>query len=76
MLHIAIRSKQKNQSNINSRLSLSSAFIRFFNGFVDSEQKGLYATSVANLADSIGLPAWFTDLRHAGFFFNFFFVIF
>ncbi|KAJ3104528.1 hypothetical protein HDU96_008909 [Phlyctochytrium bullatum] len=38
----------------------------FVNGLVDAAQKGAYAASVASLAESIGLPSWFTDLRHAG----------
>ncbi|KAJ3391073.1 Ribosomal biogenesis protein las1l, partial [Chytriomyces hyalinus] len=29
-------------------------------------QKGLYAGSVAGIAESLGLPTWFVDLRHAG----------
>lgn len=39
---------------------------RFVNGIVDPAQKGQYAQSVASIADSIGLPGWFVDLRHAG----------
>ncbi|KAJ3024067.1 rRNA-processing protein las1 [Thoreauomyces humboldtii] len=42
------------------------AFIRFVNGVVDANQKGMYATSVANIAVQLGLPGWFVDLRHAG----------
>ncbi|KAJ3250465.1 Ribosomal biogenesis protein las1l [Chytriomyces hyalinus] len=48
------------------RMLYSMAFVRFVNGVVDSQQKGLYAGSVAGIAESLGLPTWFVDLRHAG----------
>ncbi|KAJ1554220.1 Ribosomal biogenesis protein las1l, partial [Cladochytrium tenue] len=47
------------------RLMYAMAFIRFFNGIVDSQQKGVYAQSVSTIADSIGLPPWFVELRHS-----------
>ncbi|RKP33491.1 Las1-like-domain-containing protein, partial [Dimargaris cristalligena] len=40
-------------------------FVRFFNGVVDSEQKGLYAQSTANISIRLGMPNWFVDLRHS-----------
>ncbi|KAJ1966113.1 rRNA-processing protein las1 [Dipsacomyces acuminosporus] len=42
------------------------ALIRFVNSIVDLEQKGLYAQSIAGIANRIGMPAWFVELRHAG----------
>ncbi len=36
------------------------------NGIVDPAQKGQYAQSISSIADSLGLPSWFIDLRHAG----------
>ncbi|KNC97331.1 rRNA-processing protein LAS1 [Spizellomyces punctatus DAOM BR117] len=48
------------------RLMYTMAFIRFVNGVVDANQRGMYATSVANIAEELGLPGWFVDLRHAG----------
>ncbi|KAJ3073470.1 rRNA-processing protein las1 [Podochytrium sp. JEL0797] len=44
----------------------SIAFVRFVNGVVDAQQKGVFAGSVAGIAESLGLPAWFVDLRHSG----------
>ncbi|KAJ3102546.1 Ribosomal biogenesis protein las1l [Phlyctochytrium planicorne] len=41
-------------------------FIRFVNGIVDPAQKGVFASSVVSIAESLGLPSWFVDLRHAG----------
>lgn len=35
------------------------------NGFADQEQKGQYAASVASIAERLGLPSWFVDLRHS-----------
>jgi len=37
---------------------------RFVNGLVDVQQKGVYAQSVATVAESLGLPHSFVDLRH------------
>ncbi|KAJ3192801.1 rRNA-processing protein las1 [Irineochytrium annulatum] len=48
------------------RLMYAMAFIRFVNGLVDPAQRGNYASSVQSIAESLGLPAWFVDLRHAG----------
>lgn len=47
------------------RLVLSMAFIRFVNSAVDPFQKGTFAQSIQSIADQIGLPGWFVDLRHA-----------
>ena len=39
---------------------------RFVNGFVDQAQRGMYAASAAAVAEQLGLPGWFVELRHAG----------
>lgn len=46
------------------QLILSMALVRFVNGMVDLNQKGLYARSVQAIAEEIGLPDWLVDLRH------------
>eukprot|EP01118_Nematostelium_gracile_P002813 TRINITY_DN1314_c0_g1_i1.p1 TRINITY_DN1314_c0_g1~~TRINITY_DN1314_c0_g1_i1.p1 ORF type:complete len:521 (+),score=84.12 TRINITY_DN1314_c0_g1_i1:40-1563(+) len=46
------------------RMSHSIAIIRFVNGIVDKGQKGAFAVSITQLADRIGLPRFFVDLRH------------
>lgn len=48
------------------RLAYSSAVIRFVNELVDRAQKSLFATSITKLADQIGLPRVFVDIRHDG----------
>ncbi|KAI9596500.1 Las1-like-domain-containing protein [Syncephalis fuscata] len=48
------------------RLMLSMALIRFVNGFVDAHQQGIYALSVSAIAEQLGMPSWFVELRHAG----------
>ncbi|KAJ3207312.1 Ribosomal biogenesis protein las1l [Dinochytrium kinnereticum] len=48
------------------RLMYTMVFIRFVNGMVDPAQKGVFAASVVSVAESLGLPTWFVDLRHAG----------
>lgn len=47
------------------RSSYSSALLRFVNSVADAFQTGLYAQSIFNIAQRIGLPAWFVELRHA-----------
>jgi hypothetical protein len=34
------------------------------NGIVDVGQKGIVAQSIQSIAENIGLPAWFVELRH------------
>ncbi|KAI9142440.1 Las1-like-domain-containing protein [Paraphysoderma sedebokerense] len=48
------------------RMLYTIAIVRFVNGIADQAQKGVYAKSIANLAEQMGLPTWFVDLRHAG----------
>lgn len=50
--------------DIQGRLTLSMAIVRFVNGMVDQVQKGKFARSVQSIADEIGLPDWLVDLRH------------
>jgi hypothetical protein len=38
--------------------------VRAVNGLVESSQQGYFAASVMTLANRIGLPSWFVDLRH------------
>jgi len=51
-------------SDMALRLALSMALVRFVNGFVDSKQGGQFALPVAMLAEQMGMPAAFVDLRH------------
>ena len=48
------------------RLAYNAATIRFVNELVDRAQKSLFATSITKLADQIGLPRFFVDIRHDG----------
>lgn len=48
------------------RLAYTTAIIRFVNELVDKEQKGVVATSITKLAEQIGLPRVFVDIRHDG----------
>ncbi|OUM65198.1 hypothetical protein PIROE2DRAFT_60187 [Piromyces sp. E2] len=48
------------------RLLYTMTFIRFVNGIIDPLQKGAYAVSISSLAEQLGLPQWFVDLRHEG----------
>jgi len=45
-------------------LLYSMSLLRFVNGLIDSEQKGSHAMSVNVLAQRIGLPRLFVDIRH------------
>ncbi|KAJ8329877.1 rRNA-processing protein las1, variant 2 [Batrachochytrium dendrobatidis] len=47
------------------RLQYSMIFVRFVNGLVDHAQKGAFPEAVSTVAESIGLPGWFVDLRHS-----------
>ncbi|KAJ1330611.1 hypothetical protein BSLG_009063 [Batrachochytrium salamandrivorans] len=47
------------------RMQYSMAFIRFVNGIVDQAQKGAFSASASAIAESLGLPGWFIELRHA-----------
>lgn len=47
------------------RMLYSMSFVRFVNRLIDPAQKGAYAMSMTGIAQSLGLPGWFVDLRHA-----------
>ncbi|KAI8995690.1 Las1-domain-containing protein [Trametes punicea] len=47
------------------RMSYASALIRLVNGLVDPLQLGAYARSINSIAQQLGLPTWFVELRHA-----------
>eukprot|EP00002_Diphylleia_rotans_P000140 TRINITY_DN10077_c0_g1_i2.p1 TRINITY_DN10077_c0_g1~~TRINITY_DN10077_c0_g1_i2.p1 ORF type:complete len:498 (+),score=101.78 TRINITY_DN10077_c0_g1_i2:47-1540(+) len=46
------------------RMMYSMAVTRFVNFIVDNIQLGKYAQSISSLADRMGLPQFFVDLRH------------
>jgi len=45
-------------------LAMALVIVRAVNQLVDALQQGVYAASVAELADRIGLPRWLVDIRH------------
>ena len=47
------------------RSTYSMAILRFVNALADSMQTGLYAQSIFMIAERIGLPLWFVEIRHA-----------
>ncbi|PWN37367.1 Las1-domain-containing protein [Meira miltonrushii] len=47
------------------RSTYSMALLRFVNALADSMQTGLYAQSIFMIAEKIGLPLWFVEIRHA-----------
>ncbi|KAG6837887.1 hypothetical protein H0H93_013040 [Arthromyces matolae] len=52
-------------SSLLIRQSYSAAIIRLVNGLVDPLQLGVYARSIASIANQLGLPPWLVELRHA-----------
>ncbi|KAK6512168.1 rRNA-processing protein las1 [Arthrobotrys musiformis] len=54
-----------NQSELLVRMSYSTAICRFVNGLLDPAQKSHFAVSMYSLAQELGLPASFVDVRHA-----------
>ena len=56
--------EDSSKSPLGVQLTMAMAIVRFVNGMVDVEQKGVYARSVQSIADDIGLPDWLVDLRH------------
>jgi len=48
------------------RLSYTMAMIKFVNGILDPYQQSSYAISLHRLAELIGLPSYFVELRHIG----------
>lgn len=56
---------ENNQIQYSELVNASSmAIIRMVNGLIDVEQKGAYSKSVNVIAEEIGLPREFVDLRH------------
>ncbi|KIY69720.1 Las1-domain-containing protein [Cylindrobasidium torrendii FP15055 ss-10] len=47
------------------RHNYAAALIRLVNGLVDPLQSGIYARSIASIADQLGLPLWLVELRHS-----------
>ena len=59
------RTIESNQMDYSELMySASMALIRMVNGIVDAEQKGVYSKSVNVIAEEVGLPREFVDLRH------------
>ncbi|PIL30928.1 hypothetical protein GSI_07097 [Ganoderma sinense ZZ0214-1] len=52
-------------SYLSLRMSYATSIIRLVNGLVDPLQLGAYARSIHSIAQQLGLPAWFVELRHA-----------
>ena len=46
------------------KLMYSMCIVRAVNGLVEPSQHNYYAISIMNIANQIGLPSWFVDLRH------------
>jgi hypothetical protein len=53
-------------ANKTLRLAYTTAVIRFVNELVDQAQKTAFASSIAKLADQLGLPRIFVEIRHDG----------
>ncbi|KAK9240938.1 Las1-like-domain-containing protein [Lipomyces kononenkoae] len=63
---ILLDSTSTAQENIMAiRLSYSSSIIRFVNGFLDPHQTTQFALPLHTLAQKIGMPTMFVELRHA-----------
>ncbi|KAI0639041.1 Las1-domain-containing protein [Trametes polyzona] len=58
-------SAASSSSFLSLRMSYAAALIRLVNGLVDPLQLGAYARSINSIAQQLGLPAWFVELRHA-----------
>ncbi|XP_004345100.1 hypothetical protein CAOG_06351 [Capsaspora owczarzaki ATCC 30864] len=46
------------------RYAYANSIVRFVNGIVDAEQKGVHARSVNAIAVELGVPEWIVDIRH------------
>ncbi|KAM3161604.1 rRNA-processing protein las1 [Lachancea thermotolerans] len=53
-------------SGIPLQLSYTMAMIRFVNGLLDPTQQSQFAIPLHTLAERMGLPSWFVELRHCG----------
>lgn len=52
------------RSEMEIRLQYSMIVVRAINGLVDTSQQGVYADSVASIANRMDLPSWLVELRH------------
>lgn len=48
------------------RLAYTMAMVRFVNGLLDPTQQSQFAIPLHTLAQRMGLPSWFVELRHCG----------
>lgn len=60
------RSSGMGDDNFPTRLSYTMSLIRYVNGLLDPTQQSQYAIPLHTLAQKIGLPSFFVDLRHGG----------
>nr|GAT43690.1 predicted protein [Mycena chlorophos] len=65
LLCVIVQDLQPLSSYLSLRHGYAAAIIRLVNGLVDPLQQGLYARSIASIANQLGLPAWLVELRHA-----------
>ncbi|KAI8088910.1 Las1-like-domain-containing protein [Halteromyces radiatus] len=69
LIELQLREQKEKQyptlSQNELRLLYSSVLTRFVNILEDSQQKGYFARSLFNIANQIGLPLHFVELRHA-----------
>lgn len=61
----AIINDYQGNSRLVIQLAYSTAICRFVNGLLDGSQKSHYAVSMFSLAQNLGLPSSFVDIRHA-----------
>ncbi|KAF7320001.1 hypothetical protein MKEN_00784000 [Mycena kentingensis (nom. inval.)] len=65
LLSVLVQDAQPANSYLALRHGYSAAIIRLVNGLVDPLQQGMYARSIASIANQLGLPPWLVELRHA-----------
>ena len=63
-VEIQLQDLFKKESENTIRLLYSMAMIRFVNGILDQAQ-GMSAKSMTGVAENIGLPVWFVEIRHS-----------
>ncbi|QLG71719.1 hypothetical protein HG535_0C00680 [Zygotorulaspora mrakii] len=59
-------SSSSDNDNFPTRLSYTMSLIRFVNGLLDPTQQSQYAIPLHTLAQKVGVPSLFVDLRHEG----------
>lgn len=57
--------EQRGTPQIAVRSACAMALVRFVNSIADSFQTGMYAQSIAAIAERIDLPQWLVQVRHA-----------